>query len=66
MRKIRSQEVAERRQYETHDDLSIPDFLRRPFIPAPAPPLDELPAGSFRGTEDQVTDVGLLQSGQGA
>jgi hypothetical protein len=52
MRKIRSQE---KERYETPDDLSIPDFLRRPFIPAtvallpcqPAEPKIRLPRSGF-------------------
>jgi hypothetical protein len=34
MGKIGSKDSVERQLYETPDDLSIPDFLRRPFIPA--------------------------------
>jgi len=46
MGKIGSKDSVERQLYETPDDLSIPDFLRRPFIPATATVLSELPARS--------------------
>jgi hypothetical protein len=46
MGKIGSKDVVERQLYETPDDLSIPDFLRRPFIPATATVLPELPGRS--------------------
>jgi hypothetical protein len=45
MGKIGSKDIVERQLYETPDDLSIPDFLRRPFIPATAT-VPELPARS--------------------
>jgi hypothetical protein len=35
MRKVESKTPVEKREYETPDDLSIPDFLRRP-IPSSA------------------------------
>ena len=35
MRKTGSKTPAEKQQYETPDDLSIPDFLRRP-VPSTA------------------------------
>ena len=31
MRKVGSKTPVEKQQHETPDDLSIPDFLRRPF-----------------------------------
>ena len=46
MGKIGSKDVVERQLYETPDDLSIPDFLRRPFIPAAPTVPPELPARS--------------------
>lgn len=67
MRHIGSTEALER-QYETpEDDLSIPDFLRRPFIPATATLLPELPAkSSMRRANEQVVNLMALQSDPGA
>jgi hypothetical protein len=47
--RIASKEVVEGDRYETPGDLSIPDFLRRPFTPAAATLLPELPVRSSRG-----------------
>ena len=44
MRKVRPKEAIEKQRDETPDDLSIPDFLRRP-IPTTATPLRETPGG---------------------
>jgi len=52
------------RQYETPEDLSIPNFLRRSFIPATANLLPELPAkSSMRSANEQVINLMALQSG---
>jgi hypothetical protein len=65
MRHIGSEAVE--RQYETPEDLSIPDFLRRPFIPATATMLSELPTkSSMRRANEQAVDLMALQSGLGA
>jgi hypothetical protein len=48
MGKIAPKEVVERQRYKTPDDLSIPNFLPRPFIPVTATLLPELPARSSR------------------
>ncbi|MGB8896490.1 MAG: hypothetical protein WCD13_19605 [Pseudolabrys sp.] len=42
MRKVGPKEAIEKQRDETPDDLSIPDFLRRP-IPTTATPLREAP-----------------------
>ena len=65
MRHIGSEAVE--RQYETPEDLSIPDFLRRPFIPATATLLSELPTKScIRRANEQAVNLTALQSGLGA
>jgi hypothetical protein len=66
MSHIGSKEAVER-QYDTPEDLSIPDFLRRPSIPATATLLPELPArSSMSGANVQVVNLMALQSGLGA
>jgi hypothetical protein len=46
--RIASNEVVEGDRYEIPGDLRIPDFLRRPFTPAAATLLAELPVRSSR------------------
>jgi hypothetical protein len=67
MGKIGSKDIVERQLYETPDDLSIPEFLRRPFIPATATVLPDLPArSSRRRAKEQIANPSALQSGLGA
>jgi hypothetical protein len=66
MGKIGSKDIVERQLYETPDDLSIPDFLRRPFIPAAPIVPPELPARSSGAAKEQVANLSALQSGLGA
>jgi hypothetical protein len=64
MRHIGSEAVE--RQYETPEDLSIPDFLRRPFIPATATLLSVPTKSCMRRANEQAVNLTAQQSGLGA